>query len=146
MFDITYCAVDMDGQVCRYKKVCKRYVELQHVPPGVVYSMAKLYNICYKDSFKMRIPCEKEKEMGEHAGIYVILENKDNAKAFVDICNNFEGNIDVYQKSTVLDGKSNMGMLSLALNEEICIEYLGEVDEAVKFYEEVQSLVKGNKK
>lgn len=142
MYDIYYCDLESWDRHCPMENKCRRYAERKHIPEWIEYGKARLYNICAKNEFSMYIPITKEEEkVIEHGGIYVVLGNKKTAESFVNLCSQYSGNIDVYQKEAVLDGKSNVGILSLSLAEEICVEYIGEVEDAEKFYGELQALV-----
>lgn len=58
----------------------------------------------------------------EHGGIFIKLSMIEDVSEFVAICYRQKAEIDVYQKRTIIDGKSFLGLCSLSLSEPICVE------------------------
>ena len=68
-------------------------------------------------------------------GFKILLETLKSANEFVDVCEQFEEEVDYKYNRYIIDGKSIMGILSCDLNKPAEVEILTDDPEVISSFE-----------
>lgn len=71
----------------------------------------------------------------------ILLSSINDIKAFVNIVNKYEFDVDLTSGRYVVDAKSIMGIFSLDLSKPIKVDVHSEGDSADKFIEEIKAYI-----